>query len=146
MEKKTFFKNDPRPRAMPKHLFLARFEPVVAHFGLPKIPKCLENGLPCDQKWVEKGLKMCFPKKHSDGAFGVPKQVKYAQFQPIVNHFGPSKVTKCLERGVFFWTKKKWIKNGSKMCFSKNNVGPLGVHKRVKCAYSEPILSNFGPS
>ena len=41
----TFLKNDPRPRATLKQVFLDRFELVVAHFGPPKIPKCLENGL-----------------------------------------------------------------------------------------------------
>ena len=38
---------------MPKQVFLARFELVVARFGPPKIPKCLENGLSCDKKRVK---------------------------------------------------------------------------------------------
>ena len=46
----TFLKNVPRPCATLKQVFLDRFEPVVAHFGPPKIPKCLENGLFWDQK------------------------------------------------------------------------------------------------
>ena len=50
----TFLKNDPRPCATLKQVFLGRFELVVAHFGPPKIPKCLENGLFWDQKWVKK--------------------------------------------------------------------------------------------
>ena len=41
----TFLKNDPRPCATLKQVFLDRFELVVAHFAPPKIPKCLENGL-----------------------------------------------------------------------------------------------------
>ena len=45
VQKFFFFKNDPRPHGMPKEVFLARFELVVARFGPPKIPKCLENGL-----------------------------------------------------------------------------------------------------
>ena len=49
----TFLKNDPRPCATLKQVFLDRFELVVAHFGPPKIPKCLENGLFWDQKWVK---------------------------------------------------------------------------------------------
>ena len=49
----TFLKNDPRPCATLKQVFLGRFELVVAHFGPPKIPKCLENGLFWDQKWVK---------------------------------------------------------------------------------------------
>ena len=36
----TFLKNDPRPCAALKQVFLDRFElVVVAHFGPPKIPK-----------------------------------------------------------------------------------------------------------
>ena len=46
----TFLKNDPRPCATLKQVFLDCFELVVAHFGPPKIPKCLENGLFWDQK------------------------------------------------------------------------------------------------
>ena len=49
----TFLKNDPRAGAMQKQVFLDRFDVVVAHFGPPKTPKCLENGLFWDQKWVK---------------------------------------------------------------------------------------------
>ena len=38
---------------MPKEMFLARFELVVARFGPPKIQKGLENGLFWDKKWVK---------------------------------------------------------------------------------------------
>ena len=55
----TFLKNDPGPCAMLK-MFLNRFELVVAHFGPPKIPKCLENGVFWDQKWVKNGSKNAF--------------------------------------------------------------------------------------
>ena len=48
---------------MPKQVFLARFELVVACFGPPKSPKCFENGLFGDKKWVKNGSKMCFSKK-----------------------------------------------------------------------------------
>ena len=58
----TFLKNDPRPCATLKQVFLNRFELVVAHFGPPKIPKCLENGLFWDQKWVKNGSKTHFSK------------------------------------------------------------------------------------
>ena len=47
----TFLKNDPRPCATSKQVFLDRFEFVVANFGLPEIPKCLERGL--SQRWVK---------------------------------------------------------------------------------------------
>ena len=71
----TFLKNDPRPRATLKQVFLDRFELVVAHFGAPKIPKCLENGLFWDQKWVNNGSKTHFSKPHPR-PFGVHKRVK----------------------------------------------------------------------
>ena len=58
----TFLENDPRPCAMLKQVFLDCFELVVAHFGPPKIPKCLENGLFWDQKLGPKmGQKCIFP-------------------------------------------------------------------------------------
>ena len=56
----TFLKNDPRPHATLKQVFLDRFELVVAHFGPPKIPKCLENGLFWDQKMGQKWVKNAF--------------------------------------------------------------------------------------
>ena len=56
----TFRKNDPRPCATLKQVFLDCFELVVAHLGPPKIPKCLENGLFWDQKWVKKWVKNTF--------------------------------------------------------------------------------------
>ena len=37
---------------MPKQVFLACFEVVVARFAPPTIPKCLENGLFWEQKRV----------------------------------------------------------------------------------------------
>ena len=53
----TFLKNDPRPCATLKQVLLDRFELVVAHFGPPKIPKCLEKwavlGPKMGQKWVK---------------------------------------------------------------------------------------------
>ena len=82
----TFLKNDPRPCATLKQVCLDRFELVVAHFGPPKIPKCLENGLFWDQKWVKNGSKTHFSKPHPR-PFGVHKRVK-AHFQPILGHFG----------------------------------------------------------
>ena len=58
-KKVTFFKNDLGPHGMPKQVFWARFELVVARCGPPRIPKCLENGCfetkngsKMGQKWV----------------------------------------------------------------------------------------------
>ena len=50
----------------------------------------------------------------------MPKQVFLARFELMVARFGPQKVPKCLENGLFWY--KKWVKNGSKMCFSKNDA------------------------
>ena len=44
---------------MQKQVFLARVELVVARFGPPKIPKCLENGL----SWNENLVKNVFFQK-----------------------------------------------------------------------------------
>ena len=60
-KKMTFFKNDCLPHEMPKQVFLARFELVVAHCGPPKIPKCLENGLFWDKNGSKMGEKWVFP-------------------------------------------------------------------------------------
>ena len=54
-KKIIFSKVVPGPLGMLKHVFLARFEPVVACFGPRKICKCLENGPFQDQKWVKNG-------------------------------------------------------------------------------------------
>ena len=74
-KKMTFLKNDPRQCAMLKQVFLHCCELVVAHFGPPKIPKCLENGLFWDQKWVNNGSKTHFSKPHPR-PFGVHQRVK----------------------------------------------------------------------
>ena len=92
-KKMTFLKNYPRPCATLKHLFLDRFELVVAHFGPPKFPKCLEN------EWVKNGSKTHFSKPHPR-PFGVHKRVKCAHFEPIWGHFGPSEVQKALKVGL----------------------------------------------
>ena len=40
---------------------------------------------------------------------------------------------------------QKWVKNGSKAHFSKSDTGPLGVHKQVKLAHFDPVLTEFRP-
>ena len=60
----------------------------------------------------------------------MPKQVFLVRFELMVACFGPPKIPKCLENGLFLGPK--WVKNGSKMFFSKNDLGPFGVHKQVK--------------
>ena len=70
-----WLKNDPTPCVMLKQVFLDRFELVVAYFGPPKIPKCLENGLFWDQKWVKNVSKTHFSKTHPRPV-GVHQRVK----------------------------------------------------------------------
>ena len=117
-------------------------------------PPKSQNALKMGSFEVKNGSTMCLS-KNDPRAFGVHKQVKWAPFEPIASHFGPSKVTKCIENGLFlacfdpvvarfgppkipkclenglFWDKK-WFLNWSKMCFSKNDPTIFGVPKQVK--------------
>ena len=68
----TFLKNDPTPCATLKQVFLDRFELVVAHFGPPKIPKCLKNGRFWDQKMGQKWVKNAFFQTSSETIWGPP--------------------------------------------------------------------------
>ena len=58
MQKNNFFKKMILDYI--QQVFLARFELVVARFGPPKIPNCLENGLFWDQKMGQKWVKIVF--------------------------------------------------------------------------------------
>ena len=58
------------------------------------------------------------------------KEVFLADFEPVVTHFGPWKIPKCLEKGSFW--DQKWVKNGSKTHFFKSDAGPFGMLKQVK--------------
>ena len=140
-KKMIFFKVVPRPLGMLKQVLLARFEPVVARFGPRKIPKCLENGPFWDQKWLKNGSKKAFLKSDR-GPIGMPKQVFLARFEPVVARFGPRKIPKCLQNGPF-WVQK-WLKNGSKKRFSKNDPGPFMMLKQVVLAHFEPVATGFG--
>ena len=107
-KKIIFSKAVPRPLGMLIQVFLGRFEPVVTRFGPLKIPKCLEYGLFWDQKWVKNGSRTLFSKS-DPRPFGMLKQVFLAHFEPVGTGFGPRKIPKCLEKGLFE------TKNGSKM-------------------------------
>ena len=72
---------------------------------------------------------------------GMLKQVFLAYFE--VACFGPWKIPKCLENGSFW--DQKWVKNGSKTCFSTSDPGPLGLLKQVFLAHFEPVLTEFSP-
>ena len=97
-KKMNFSKVVPRPLGMLKHVFLACFEPVVARFGLWKIPKCLENGP--FQKWVQNGSKMRFSKS-DPGPFGMLKKVFLAHFEPVVTRLAHGKSQNALKRCRF---------------------------------------------
>ena len=71
---------------MLKQVFLAHFEHVVTRFGPWKIPKCLEKGPFCDQKWVKNGLKTRFS-RGDPGPFGMLKQVFLPHFEPNLTLF-----------------------------------------------------------
>ena len=95
-----------------------------------------------DQKWLKNGSKLCFSKMDL-GPFGMLKQVSSARFEPEVTHFVPWKIPKCLENGPL-WAHE-WVKNGSKMCFSKSDPRPFGMLKQVVLARFEPVVTRFGP-
>ena len=85
----------------------------------------LENRPFWEQKWVKNGSKTHFSKS-DPRPFWMLKQVFLAHFQPVVMHFGPWEIPKCLKVGRF------GTKNGSKM-------GP-------KRAFPKVILDHFGCS
>ena len=86
--KKIFSKVVSRPLGMLQHVFLGRFEPVVARFGPWKIPKCLENGPFQDQKWVKNGSKTHFSKS-DPGPFGMLKRMFLPHFEPNLTQCSP---------------------------------------------------------
>ena len=56
-----------------------------------------------------------------------------------MTRFGPWKISKCLENGPLW--DPKWIKKGSTTRFFKSGPIPLGVHKQVKLAHFEHVLT-----
>ena len=61
-KKMTFFKNDPGPHGMPKQVFLARLELVVARCGPPKIQNASKTGCFGTKNGSKMGQKWVFPK------------------------------------------------------------------------------------
>ena len=78
---------------------------------------------------------MCFS-EDTLGFFELHKQVKWSQFEPMLNTFGPSQGRKGLENGPIW--DHKWLKNGSKPWVSKNDPSPVVVPKRMNTAHFEP--------
>ena len=75
---------------MPKQVFLARFELVVARFGPPRIPKCLEVGLFWDKNGSKKGQKCVFQKMILDHLGCLNKQNK-PNLRPLQAILAPTK-------------------------------------------------------
>ena len=98
--KNIFSEVVPRPLGMLKHVFLARFEPVVARFGPWKIPKSLENGSYWDPERVKNGSKTHLSRNDPE-PFGMLTQVFLAHFEAIGTGFGPWKSQNALKRGRF---------------------------------------------
>ena len=85
-----------RPLGMLKQVYIARFEPVVTHFGPCKMPKCLANGPFSDLKRVNNGSKTrC--SKSDPGPFGMLKKRCSLHFEPVMTRFGAWNIPKCLE-------------------------------------------------
>ena len=57
-----------------KQVFFGLLEHMVTRFWTIENPKCLENGLFGDQKWVKIGSKLHFSKSDC-GPFGMPEQI-----------------------------------------------------------------------
>ena len=74
---------------------------------------------------------------------GMVKQVFLGRFELVVARFGPWKIRKCFENGPFW--DQKWVKNGSKTHFSKNDPRPFGMLKQVFLAHVEPVLTEISP-
>ena len=74
---------------------------------------------------------------------GMLEQVSLGRFEPVVACFGPRKIPKCLENGPFW--EQKWVKNGSKTCFSKSDPGPFGMLTQVVLAHFERVGTHYGP-
>ena len=140
--KTRFSKSDRGPFGMLKQVFLAHLKPVVTFFGSWKNPKCLENWPFWDSKWVKNRSKTCFSKS-DPGPLGMLKQVFLAHFEPVVTCFGPCKNPKWLENWPFW--DHKWVKDGSKLHFSKSDPRPFGMLGQVFLAHFEPIWTSFGP-
>ena len=86
--------------------------------------------------------KSFFPKLFPDN-LGCSNKCFLARFEPVVACFGPQKIPKCLENGPF--QDQKWVENGSKMRFSKSDIGPFGMLRQVFLAHFEPLVTRFAP-
>ena len=92
--------------------------------------------------WVQKWFKILFS-RFVPRPLGVLKQVFLARFEPMVARNDAPQSQKALKMGFWVTEKgQKWVKK----CFSRMITKPFGVHKQVKWARFEPIVSDFGVS
>ena len=105
--------------------------PYLGPVGCGKLLAQTETGgCPNGSSGSNRGKKLTFLKNDPRPCV-ILKQVFWTVLSlwwPIF--FGPLKMPKCLENGLFW--DQKGVKNGSKTHFSKTHPRPFGVHKRVK--------------
>ena len=93
---------------MPKQVFWARFELMVARFGPGKIPKCLENGVRWDKKWA----KNVFFQKMIRDHLGCLNKWNEPILSPLQAILAPPKPQNALKMGCFANKNgSKWAKN-----------------------------------
>ena len=125
---------------MLKQMFLARFEPLVTHFGPWKIRTCFENAAVWDRQWVKNGSKTHFSKSDSR-LFAMLKQLFLAHFPVVVMRFRPWTIPKYQEMGRFLG--EKLVKSASTSCLPTRHLAPFAVHKQVNSADFDPVLTHF---
>ena len=81
------------------------------------------GGCPNGSTGSSRGIRMTFL-KNDPRPCATLKQVSSDHFELVVAHFGPMKIPKCLENGLF-WVQK-WVKNGSKTHFPNLILHHLG--------------------
>ena len=139
----------PIPPASPHFLWFPplRIAQRDPHTPVPMVTSCSRRAAQpahsWGQRWVHRGprgeKKIVF--EVVPRALGMLKQVFLARFEPVVARYGPWKIPKSLENGPFW--NQKWVKNGSKTCFSKSDRGRYGMLKQVFLAHFEPTLTQF---
>ena len=116
----------------------ALFEPMASHFGPSKVTKCLEIGWFGTKNQLKIDQKCAFPKILLDylGCTNKWNEPILSPFQAIL---APLKAERALEVRPIW--DPKWLKNGSKPCFSKNDPSLVLVPKEMNTAYFQPLLS-----
>ena len=123
--KKDFFQNDRGPHGMPKQVFLARFELVVACFGPPKILKsCFGSKM---------GQKCAFPKMILDH-LGCTNKWNEPILSPLQAFLATPKSQNALKMGCF--RTKNQSKMDQKCVFPKIPLDYVGCTNK----WNQPIL------